>query len=332
MNPGATNSIETEIAARRLAVLYGQNHWAALATLFAAGLLSLVLWEVIDHTYILLWYGAMVIATAGRLILIRQYHRNSPAPDQTDIWQKRILLVATGFGVLWGLAGLLLFPGNSISHIAFVGFVIAGVTGGAVPYLSAIWPVYLITALPVTLIFAIQLFLQGGPITTVMGILVLFFSAMMALTSWRMNQVVTESISLRFDKTALQHDLELAKDVKEQATEVAKESDERVNVLADAPFEGIFIHEQGQILDANQTLLDMLKLRIEDVLGRRVTDFVSADSIDIAIKELKNPTGKAFHCKMSRSDGLTIPVEARGRLFPRKGRMIRVVSIRRITD
>lgn len=321
-------SIKTEIEAKQLELLYGQNHLAALSTLIAGSLLGWTLWDVIDHTRILMWLAVLLVATVGRVILVLRFNKLQPPANQTKTWRRRILVVAALFGAIWGWAGLFLFAGDSIPHIAFTGFVIVGIAGGAVPYLSAVWPVYLLTALPATLLFSLRLFLLGGEIATVMGLLILFFSAMMVFTSWRMKETVVESIKLRFDKAALSKDLKHARTVKEQATMVAKESDERAHVLAEAPFEGIFIHEQGQILDANRTLLDLLGVRMEDALGKQVLDFVNAESRETVARELQNPTGAEFKTHLIRPDGESLYVEVRGRHFPRKGRTIRVVSIR----
>lgn len=320
--------IESQIETKQLQLLYGQNHLAALSTLIAGSLLSWILWDVIDHTRILTWLAVLMVATLGRVLLVLRYNTLQPPPDQTETWRKRILAVAALFGAIWGSASVFLFAGDSIPHIAFTGFVIVGIAGGAVPYLAAVWPVYLLTALPATLLFALRLFLLGGEIATVMGILILFFSAMMMFTSWRMKETVVESIKLRFDKETLAIDLKHARTVKEQATIVAKESDERAQVMAEAPFEGIFIHEHGQILDANRTLLEMLDVRMEDALGKQVLDFVNTDSREQVKMELLNPTGKEFKTIINRPNGQHLHVEVRGRHFPRKGRTIRVVSIR----
>lgn len=324
--------VTREVEAKQLELLYSQNHLAALSTVIAGVLLGGILWEVVDHQHIVIWLGVLVTAAVGRVLLVWQFRRQQPGADAGRKWRLLILGVAALFGALWGAASLFLFPGESIPHIAFMGFVIVGIAGGAVPYLAAVWPVYLLTALPATLVFAAQLFLLGGSIASVMGLLILFFSAMMIFTSWRMKETVVESIKLRFDKETLARDLQLAKAVKEQATLVAKESDERVHVLAEAPFEGIFIHEQGQILDANRTLLDMLNLEMEDALGRRVLDFVPAGSRDMVEKELQDPSGNSFTCAINKPDGSVLEVEVRGRHFPRKGRTIRVVSLRQISQ
>ena len=316
------------IDAKQLELLYSQNHLAALSTAIAGLLLSWILWEVVDHQRILIWIGVLLAASIGRVLLVWQFRRIKPADEDSRKWRNFIFVVAVVFGAIWGSASLFLFPSESIPHIAFMGFVIVGIAGGAVPYLAAVWPVYLLTALPATLLFASKLLILGGSIATTMGLLILFFSAMMIFTSWRMKETVVESIKLRFDKETLAKDLQLAKAVKEQATLVAKESDERVHVLAEAPFEGIFIHEQGQILDANRTLLEMLGLEMEDALGRKVLDFVPAESRGLVENELLNPTGNEFNCVITKPNGETLEVEVRGRHFPRKGRTIRVVSLR----
>ena len=274
------------------------------------------------------WLTVLIVATLGRIILVLQFNKLRRPLQQTKTWHKRILAIAVLFGVIWGSTSVFLFAEDSIAHIAFTGFVILGIAGGAIPYLTAVWSVYLLTTLPATLLFAVHLFVLGGEIAVTMGFLMLFFTIMMIFTSWRMKETIAESIKLRFDKEVLAKDLQLAKVVKEQATTVAKESDERVPVLAEAPSEGIFVHEGGQILDANHTLLKLLGMRMEDALGRQVIDFVDIESRELVTRELQNPTGDVFKTRITRPDGTSLVVEVRGRHFPRQGRTIRVVSIR----
>lgn len=320
--------IELEIELKQLELLYGQNKLAALSTLIAGSLLGWILWEVIDHIRIITWLTILAIATIARVILVQQFNKVRPSPLQAQTWRKRIMAVAVLFGAIWGSVSLFLFAGNSIPHIAFTGFVIVGIAAGAVPYLAAVWSVYLLTALPATLLFSLRLIFLGDEIAIAMAILMLLFSVMMIFTSWRMKEIVIESIKLRFDRNTLASDLQMAKTVKEQATIVAKESDERAHVLAEAPFEGIFVHEDGQILDANSTLLNLLGMRMEDALGRQVLEFVDSNSRELVQQELQDPTGNAFKTRITRPDGQSLMVEVRGRHFPRKGRTIRVVSIR----
>lgn len=320
--------INLEAESRQLEFLYKQNQLAALSAFVSGLLLCWILWDVISHERIITWLTILFIASIGRVMLVMQFNKQRVPQEQNSAWRKRIIIVAALFGAIWGSASLFLFAENSIPHIAFMGLVIVGIAGGAVPYLSAVWPVYLLTAMPATLFFALRLFVLGGEIPTSMGLLVLIFTAMMIFTSWRMRETVIESINLRFDKETMARDLSLAKAVKEQATLVAKESDERVNVLAEAPFEGIFVHEDGQVLDANRTLLEMLGIKLEDALGRKVIDFVDVESRDSVERELQNPTGQAFKTNITRPDGKSMMIEVRGRHFPRKGRTIRVVSIR----
>ena len=61
-------------------------------------------------------------------------------------------------------------------------------------------------------------------------------------------------------------------DITEQKqTEIAlKESEERFHILSESTFEGIGIHDNGRIVDANKLLAEMLNLRCEELIGMNV--------------------------------------------------------------
>lgn len=324
----AVSPVDRAICVEQVRLVYGQHYLAILSGIIAAALVAFVLWPVSPHATVTGWLVAAIAVSVARTALVFRYRRSTTADTRPDAWRRRLIWSATAAGVVWAVAAFALFPPASVAHQAFLGFALAGVAAGAVPYIATIWPAYLALALPGTGIYAAQLLLAGNELSVIMGLLVAVFMAMMVVTSRRMYLTVIESIRLRFDKEALARNLDVAQQIKEHATLVARESDERVHVLADAPFEGIFIHEQGQILDANRTLLELMGLQLEDVLGRHVLEFVPANIQQRIAGELETPTGEIFRCPVRDAHGSTIEVEVRGRHFPRRGRTIRVVSVR----
>jgi len=203
--------------------------------------------------------------------------------------------------------------------------------------MASVWPAYLALLIPTSLPYALRLVEEGTPIAQTMALIVVLFAAIMVYASRKMNLMMSESLRLRYDKQVLADclgqtadELDLANAVREQAKRVARESERRVQVLADAPFEGIFIHENGKILDANKTLLSILGLNLEDVIGRKVIDFVPMDARNMVTQELDRPSGEVFVTTAKKHTGETVKLEVRGRHFPCQGRTVRVVSLRPI--
>jgi PAS domain S-box-containing protein len=324
----AVSPVDRAILVEQVRLVYGQHYLSIISGAIAVALIAFVLWPVAPHVPVVAWLGMAGAVFAARAALVFLYRRSTTAATRAATWRYRLVWSTAATGAMWGIAAIVLFPQTSVAHQAFMGFALAGVAAGAVPYVATILPAYLALALPATGIFAVQLLLAESELSIIMGLLIAVFMVMMVITARRMHLTVIESIRLRFDKEALARDLDVAQQVKEQATQVARESDERVHVLADAPFEGIFIHEQGQILDANRTLLELIGLQLEDVLGRHVLEFVPETIQQRVAGELEAPTGSIFRCPIRDANGRIIEVEVRGREFPRRGRTIRVVSVR----
>lgn len=323
------------VAAQEVALLFNQAYVAIISVWVAAMLFVAVLWPVVSHTKILAWVTLFTAVTAGRLLLTRMFHRAEPAPDKFSRWRDRAVISSGIVGIVWGLAGTLLFPDSSVVHQMFVGFMLAGVMAASIPFLSAVWPAYVALLIPIALPYSIRLLEENSAITQTMAILVILFAGTMLYASRKMNSTLSESLRLRYDKQVLADclgqtadELDIANAVREQAKRVARESERRVQILADAPFEGIFIHENGKILDANRTLLNMLNISLEEAMGKRVIDFVPVEAHDDVLKELEQPSGEVFITNAKRANGETIKLEVRGRHFPCQGRTVRVVSLR----
>lgn len=323
------------VAAQEVALLFNQAYTAILGVWVAAMLFAVVLWPAVDHVRIMTWIAIFSAVSVGRLWLTWMFHRSEAAVDKYSRWRDRAVIASGLTGIAWGLAGTLLFPAESVPHQMFLGFMLAGVIAGSIPFLSAVWLAYVAHMVPIAVPYAIRLLQEQSDIAETMTLLIAIFSVLMLYGSRKMNQTLAESLRLRYDKQVLSEylgkttdELDIANSVREQAKRVALESERRVQILADAPFEGIFIHERGKILDANRTLLDMLGISIDEALGKNVIDFVPPEARNIVSQELENPSGEVFISTARKSDGSVLKLEVRGRQFPAQGRTVRVVSLR----
>jgi len=110
------------------------------------------------------------------------------------------------------------------------------------------------------------------------------------------------------------------------------ESQERFRRLAEAAFEGVAITENGIILDANAQLMQMLKCEPADIIGKKVADFVTPESVAILQDSYQADDASPYEFVGLRSDGSTFQAEARGKSIPFEGRKVRVAVIRDITQ
>lgn len=111
-----------------------------------------------------------------------------------------------------------------------------------------------------------------------------------------------------------------------------KESEERFKALHDASFGGIIIHEKGIILDCNQGLSDITGFSNEELVGMNGLKLIAPDWLDQVLENIKNGYSKAYEVEGLRKNGSVYPLAIRGKNIPYKGRDVRVIEFRDITD
>ncbi len=120
-----------------------------------------------------------------------------------------------------------------------------------------------------------------------------------------------------------------------RAEQALRETEERFRSLTEATFEGIMIHDRGVILDANQALADLLGFRHpEDLIGKNglATPPLTPESLEPVKKNIQLGSTKPFDIAVMKQDGSICSVETQGREIAYKGRNVRVVALRDITE
>ena len=128
---------------------------------------------------------------------------------------------------------------------------------------------------------------------------------------------------------AQKHQLEMQVD---ERTQELQKSEARFRGLAEATFEGIIIHEQGLILEANQAILQMFGYQRAEVLGRNAQEFIAPEYREIALQYARSGYEKPYEIEGMRKDGAVFPIEVRAKAIPYQGWQVRVVSLRDITE
>jgi PAS domain S-box-containing protein len=112
-----------------------------------------------------------------------------------------------------------------------------------------------------------------------------------------------------------------------------RESEERFRLLSDAAAEGIVIHENGIILDANASLARMFGYSVNELLGQNVIDTLSTpESRDAVLAHVRAGSTARLEVTGRRKDGTQIDVEIAGRPTTYRGRQVRVATVSDITD
>lgn len=109
-------------------------------------------------------------------------------------------------------------------------------------------------------------------------------------------------------------------------------SEERFKTLADASWEGIAIHDQGILLEANQQFFNMFGYQKKELIGTNILEkiFLPQELITISARIKTGEVG--FHESTGlMKDGATFPIETNSRYMDYHDRKVRVCAIRDIS-
>ncbi len=112
-----------------------------------------------------------------------------------------------------------------------------------------------------------------------------------------------------------------------------RRAQERAAMLSSASFEGIFVHIDGDVIDANDRVAELLRCSHEEVLGRRtMLECVAPEDLHEVMQRMANRDEGSYVITVIRRDGTRF----RGELLSKQGRLgersVRVVAVRDVTE
>jgi len=110
------------------------------------------------------------------------------------------------------------------------------------------------------------------------------------------------------------------------------ENQDRFRIMYQASFEGLGIHEERIILEANEALAKMTGHNFSDLTGMNVMKLISSEWHDVMERNIQSGYEKPYEVVGLRKDGSLYPMEIRGKNVTSKGRELRVISLRDITE
>lgn len=116
------------------------------------------------------------------------------------------------------------------------------------------------------------------------------------------------------------------------AKERAEESEERFKALHNASFGGITIHDKGLIIDCNKGLSEITGYSFDELIGMDGLLLIAPHKRDLVFSNIVSGYDKAYEAVGLRKNGEEYPIRLEGRNIPYKGRMVRVVEFRDITE
>jgi PAS domain S-box-containing protein len=117
-----------------------------------------------------------------------------------------------------------------------------------------------------------------------------------------------------------------------QADAALRDSEERYRALATATREGIIIHDGKRIVEVNETFCTLHGTVREQAIGRPAYDFIMPGLRSAALEAIRSGSTAPYETRARRQDGTTFPIEAAGRPIVYQGRLMRVATIRDLSE
>jgi diguanylate cyclase (GGDEF)-like protein/PAS domain S-box-containing protein len=117
-----------------------------------------------------------------------------------------------------------------------------------------------------------------------------------------------------------------------EAEKAVRESEERVRKFADATSEGIVFFENGIITDANNALAGMMGGKVEDLIGKRVLEFVDEPFKLTVAQHIRDGYERPYEGRVKRFDGTMFAADFVGKTIVYQGKTLRMTVVRDITD
>jgi len=114
--------------------------------------------------------------------------------------------------------------------------------------------------------------------------------------------------------------------------EAVRDSELRYKLLTEATFDGIAIHDQGILLEVNAGLERIFGYGPGELIGRSLWDLVADESRDLVLANMQNGVNGPYEAMGRRKDGTTFPGEVMVRPCRYRGKEVRLVAGRDITE
>ncbi len=111
-----------------------------------------------------------------------------------------------------------------------------------------------------------------------------------------------------------------------------EENTERFKAFSEATFEGLIFSENGKIFDMNKKVTDLTGYSLKEIQGFNKTNFIDSKYKKRIMLNINSNSDKPYDVVGKRKDGKRIAIEFKGKSFHYKNRIIRVASIKDITD
>ena len=168
------------------------------ASIANALILSYVLWDIVPRLPLSRWLSAILVLTFLRYLSFLAYNKSETKSVNPRPWFHGYLAGLFLSGLIWGLAGILLFPEHSASYQIFLAFVLGGMVAGAIASTSLLRFGFYLFSIPTLLPITVKFLVIPNEIHVAMGIMMVIFLICCILISETFHTSAMDLLLVRF--------------------------------------------------------------------------------------------------------------------------------------
>jgi len=218
----------SQIYTEQVRLLYRNAPLGLIATLINSAVLVYILRNVVPHRVLIAWFACILLVSTLRLVQLSRFRRIPAGSPDVGRWGTWFIIGLGLSGIIWGSAGILLYPARSIIHQEFLAFVLGGMAVGAAEAFSVVISAFLAYMLPSLAPLIVRFLVAGDEIHLAMGGMSLLFVVLITGIAFRIRSSTVASLLLRFENNNLIISLSSAKnDLENLNRELSSEIEER---------------------------------------------------------------------------------------------------------
>ncbi len=207
--------------ADQVATLYRSWHRTTASMVLGAFILCMVLWAQESAVAMAVWLAAILANQAWRGVLARAYRRAAPPVDAAPRWGRYWTIGATMAGALWGIAGVAMFPASPPHQALLIVCLFSVILGGL--NLTAVYmPAFLGFVLAALVPLIARVAFEGGQVHLFTAIVLLVVLGFVIGFGRQLNQLLTQSLAMRYENVDLIDELKVETKVAESARAAAE--------------------------------------------------------------------------------------------------------------
>jgi len=120
---------------------------------------------------------------------------------------------------------------------------------------------------------------------------------------------------------------------RKRAEQALRDSEERFRLFTEIAFEGVIIHDEGVIVDLSPAVARMGGFEVEELIGKNILEFSPPEAQPRIAENLRRSlTDTGYVTQGRRKDGTWFPIEASAKTVMYRGKPMRAVSVRNISE